>query len=821
MSTEYNASSIKELKFPENIRRRPGMYIGTTDDAGRLVLLREPLDNGIDEALAGYGTEIKVDIDSRLEQVTISDTGRGMPVGLHESGEETLEMLVSKTHAGGKFDKDSYKTSGGLNGIGVKATNALSTKFVVTSIREGKRHTLEYAKGIKVGDMKVVPLKKNKAETGTEITFVPDSVIFRDTEHPFYLEEDVFKLIHQKAYLNPTVKFVLNFDKTAHAIQEGEGLNKYVRDLIDIRGDEHLISKVVDIDGIYNTEIINDSGEKELAPIKVRVAFTYGTKYDEEMLGFCNTIYQADGGTHITGCKMSIGKCMLDYISSKELLKGKNSKLDVQSADALEGISLVVSVFHPCPTYRGQEKQKLGNTEVQGVIQKMINTEFAVWLESNPNEAKAIAMKVIACAMSRIAAKRAKDQTRSADKGLFALNGIAKLSNCTSKDPEECELILIEGDSAGGTADDGRNKQIQATYALKGKPLNCIGKSIELIAKNKELSDLVGVLKTGSGKNFDISKLRYHKVIINADADDDGLHIISLLIGFFWSNMRQLITDGHLYVANPPLYRVSEGAKTASYLANDVDLAKFMSKRLTKYTKEYGLVYEGEEDGYEISETMISAFLSKAKEYRNAVELFSNKFSLPSTLIEDILSQSESMDSFVDQDEEDILGEVVDYIEGKGGDFFKFNEDTNELSSILNDEFIHMFINDDFCDELNRVIRAYVKFEQSMKKKPYFFINAESGEELTFIEFYHHLEKNSNRNVNITRFKGLGEMSAADLWDTTLNPETRRLYKLTVIDEEAVDLMVDDLLNKNKPDVRKELMSKFSKNLSVNELITS
>jgi len=545
----YNASNIQILKGLEAVRRRPAMYIGDTAIRGFHHLVSEVVDNSIDEALAGYCSEINVILDEE-NQVTVKDNGRGIPVDIHPVEKRPgLEVIMTVLHAGGKFDKKSYKVSGGLHGVGVSVVNALSEWCEVRVIRGGNVYFQRYARGLPVEDMKIIGKGKH---TGTITTFKPDPEIFGKLKFSY---ETLAERLRELAFLNPGIKLTITD-------QRGD---KERVDVFCYKGG--LVSFVSYIDQnrtcLHKKPIFID-GEKDDLPIEI--AFQYNDSYIEHIYSYVNNIHTIEGGTHLSGFKTALTRTLNNYATKNNLLKKDDQGF--QGEDVREGLTAIVSIKHHDPQFEGQTKTKLGNSEVKGIVESLVGEKLSLYLEENPAVAKKIIERCLVSARSREAARKARELTRRKS----ALNGSGlpgKLADCSERDPELCEIYLVEGDSAGGSAKQGRDRRFQAILPLKGKILNVEKARLEKILSNEEIRTIITALGTGIGADeFDAAKVRYGKIIIMTDADVDGSHIRTLILTFFFRYMRELIEKGHVYIAQPPLYRIKKG-KHIEYAYDD------------------------------------------------------------------------------------------------------------------------------------------------------------------------------------------------------------------------------------------------------------
>lgn len=552
VTQEYGADQIQVLEGLSAVRRRPGMYIGSTDARGLHHLVWEIVDNSIDEAMAGYCTEILVTIH-KTGSLSVEDNGRGIPVDKHKkTGKSALETVMTVLHAGGKFGDGGYKVSGGLHGVGVSVVNALSSRTIAEVYRDGKIYTQEYHRGDAGAEMKVIG-KTDKR--GTKITFWPDKEIFDviDFEFPTILNR-----LRQQAYLTKGVTISVVDERTDARYKfyfEG-GIKSYVQ---HINKGKESIGSVVYI-------------EKEVDEGLIEVALQYNNSFQETIYTFANNIHTVDGGTHLTGFKAALTRTINAYARKAEILKDKDDNLTAE--DVREGLTAIISVKLGDPQFEGQTKAKLGSPEMRTAVETVFGEAFAEFLEENPSDGRGIVGKCHLAARARIAARAARDTVIR--KG--ALEGMTlpgKLADCSSKNPEESELFIVEGDSAGGSAKQGRNRHIQAILPLRGKILNVEQARLDKILANNEVKNLIIAMGVGIGETFDVSRLRYHKIVIMTDADVDGAHIRTLILTLFYRHFKQLIEDGYIYIAQPPLYKIAQG-KTAHYAYTDAEKEKIL-----------------------------------------------------------------------------------------------------------------------------------------------------------------------------------------------------------------------------------------------------
>ena len=589
-ANNYDASSITVLEGLEAVRKRPGMYIGSVSTKGLNHLIYEIVDNAVDEHLAGYCDTIKVTLEAD-GSATVEDNGRGIPVGMHEKGVSAERLVFTTLHAGGKFDNNAYKTSGGLHGVGSSVVNALSNRLTVRVKNGGPIFEDSYEKGLPVTDLVngLLPVVGKTKETGTVINFLPDDTIFDKTR---FKEDEVKSRLHETAYLNPSLTIIYEDKRrevTEHVeFHEPEGITGFIKDMNKSK------------EGIH--DVISFSGESE--GISVEVAFQYVNEFHENVLGFCNNIYNAEGGTHLTGFKSSFTNIINSYARELGILKEKD--VNFTGADVRNGMTAVVSIKHPDPRFEGQTKTKLDNQDAAKVVSKITGEEVVRFFDRNLETLK----NVIGCAekAAKIRKTEEKAKTNMLTKQKFSFDSNGKLANCESRDASKCEIFIVEGDSAGGSAKMARNRMFQAILPIRGKILNVEKASIDKVLANAEIKTMINAFgcgfSEGYGNDFDISKLRYDKIIIMADADVDGAHISTLLLTLFYRFMPELIYEGHIYQAMPPLYKAMPSKGAEQYLYDDKALEKYRKTHKAPFTLQRykGL---GEMDASQLWETTL------------------------------------------------------------------------------------------------------------------------------------------------------------------------------------------------------------------------
>ena len=556
-NTSYTADEIQILEGLEAVRKRPGMYIGSTSLRGLHHLVYEIVDNSVDEALAGYCNEIIVKINEG-NSITVIDNGRGIPTGINaKTGLPAVEVVFTILHAGGKFGGGGYKVSGGLHGVGASVVNALSEWLEVTVYQEGKVHKQRYERGKVIYPLKVVG-ECELEHTGTEVTFLPDKEIFEETEYSFSILE---QRLREMAFLTKGLKIILEdnrIDKRRKEFHYEGGIKEYISYLN--KGKSPLYEDIVYC-------------EEEKNNVHVEVAFQHNDGYSESVIGFVNNINTPEGGTHITGFRNAITKTFNEYARSNKILKEKDQNFEGE--DLREGLTAIISIKIKDPQFEGQTKQKLGNSEARGAVESVVTEKLTYYLEQNPANARTICEKAVMAQRAKTAARRAKELARKSPLEGFSLPG--KLADCSDKNPENCEIFIVEGDSAGGSAKSARKRETQAILPLRGKILNVEKARIDRILANTEIRAMITAFGTGIHEDFDISKLRYSKIIIMTDADVDGAHISTLLLTFFYRFMPELIREGHVYLAQPPLYKLEKNKKVW-YAYSDEELNSILKE---------------------------------------------------------------------------------------------------------------------------------------------------------------------------------------------------------------------------------------------------
>lgn len=738
---DYSGKNIKVLKGLEAVRKRPGMYIGDTNIGGLHHMVYEVVDNSIDEAMAGFCDTIKVTLTSEGSAV-IEDNGRGIPVDIHPTENiPTATVVLTILHAGGKFDQDSYKVSGGLHGVGVSVVNALSSKLIMTIKKDGNIYRQEFAKGIPQSELEIIG-KTN--EQGTTIEFFPDGEIMEVLE---FNRETLARRFKEIAYLNKNITITF-FDERSGVEEvyhfEG-GLLQFVQDL----NHKPLVSQIINFE-------TNDQD------VEVEIALAYNDGYDEKVLSFVNNIRTPEGGTHEAGFRAGLSRAIMNYIEANANAREKDSK--VTGDDVREGLIAIVSTKVIEPQFEGQTKGKLGSSFVKPIVQKLTYEKLNKFFEENPNDAKAIMQKAIMAARGREAAKKARDLTRK--KESFSVGTLpGKLADCQSKDPAESEIYLVEGDSAGGSAKQGRDRGYQAILPLRGKILNVEKSRLDKILKSDEIKNMITAFGCGIGDEFNIEKLRYHKIIIMTDADVDGSHIQTLLMTFFYRYLKPLIQNGHIYIAQPPLFRFKKGKKEV-YLKDE--------KALSEYLIENGIgnfEFEG------IGNTELLEILKYISHYRFVLKELEKQYPMLEA-IKFLIQNPEihtneyqklfiELEKFLQTQECNILNKEITqthlrlYVQTRVG-----------LVELLIDE--NLWSNNFFKEGLS----VY----KNIQDRGLSFLQDKDP-----IALLEEIESSAKKDAYIQRYKGLGEMNPEQLWETTMTPANRTLLRVSLEDDVSAD----------------------------------
>lgn len=786
---EYGAEQIQVLDGLEAVRKRPSMYIGNTSEEGLHHLIWEIVDNSIDEALAGFCNQIFVTIHED-DFVSVEDNGRGIPVDKHPTENMTaLELVMTTLHAGGKFDHQSYKVSGGLHGVGVSVVNALSTELSVEIKRNKKLYRQKYKKGIVVSDIEIVG---ESERTGTKISFKTDPEIFKDCNVFNY--DTVKNRLRELSYLNKDLRIYLKDERTGEEdrFHASGGLISYVEYLN--RNRTTVFESPIYIQGLKDN-------------VEVEIALQHFDGYSERLFSFVNNINTKEGGSHVVGFRSALTKCINRYANDDMIPKNMREKMG--GDDVREGLTCVISVKVANPQFEGQTKTKLGNSEVKSIVESICSEKLTLFLEQNPGVAKKILAKVVEAARAREAAKRARDLSRK--KGSTSILMAGKLAECQEKDPSKREIFIVEGDSAGGSAKQGRDRSNQAILPLRGKILNVEKARFDRILSSDEIKHLISALGCGIGNDdFDINNLRYHKIIIMTDADVDGAHIRTLLLTFFYRQMTPLVENGFIYIGQPPLYRLGKG-KSEFYFHDENQLNSFLFDQASQLLT----VYVSNGSNTLLEGVNLKTFLEDLASFNKLLD-FLGRLNLQSDLLKFLFeSNVKSADQFKDEDYVADLKSKLLSNKVKAGSLriCRWRPDCYEFDIVLNittQTRATIGPNIPLISEYRSAFNIYMKIKPLLSSDYKISYNTKSLSQKvenvgSWNELLGRIRDESFKGSHLQRYKGLGEMNPDQLWDTTMNPSNRNLLKVTVEDTEKADEMFSTLMG-DKVEPRREFI---------------
>lgn len=780
-SAQYDSSKIQVLEGIEAVRKRPGMYIGDTTVRGLHHIVYEVVDNSIDEALAGHATQVTVIIHED-GSLSVEDDGRGIPVDRHKTQKKSaLEVVMTTLHAGGKFDSGAYKVSGGLHGVGVSCTNALSEWCQVEVRKDGQKYVQSYERGKPTSK---VDVKGKTNKRGTTVHFMPDPQIFPDCNFSF---DVLSKRLREMAFLNKGVRILIKDERDKKEIKENlflykGGISEFIQYLN--RKKTPLHRKIFYV-------------EKEKDEVVVEVAFQYNDSYSEEIFSFANNINTHEGGTHLSGFKTSLTRSTNQYAKARGLLKNVSGTLS--GNDLNEGMTAVVSVKVPNPQFEGQTKTKLGNGEVEGIVSSIVYEALQLFYEENPKIGSKIVEKAVMALRARDAARKARELTRR--KGAldsFSLPG--KLADCSDKDPVNAELYLVEGDSAGGSAKQGRDRRFQAILPLRGKIINVQKARIDKVLSNEEIRTIITALGTGFGDEFNYEKLRYHKVVLMCDADVDGSHIRTLLLTFFFRQMPQLIERGHVYIAQPPLYKIKKG-KREEYIQTDEKMNQILFQlgcekasisRVGEKKKHDGAAVEEILKNTQVFEDLALSLSRKGVSIQGYFEARDKKKGFPEYMVTNLQEETEE---FIYTDEE--YKKIADAVEKKHAN--KNKDEDGEDTFVLENYLEKVDIPEG--REFEKIEKRFDKYKFTLSdvyQEEEDIIHIETEKKAADLKSLSMalawIKENGKEGMSLQRYKGLGEMNPKQLWETTMNPEDRTVLKVTLDDAVAADEMFTVLM---------------------------
>lgn len=773
----YTAKNIKILEGLEAVRKRPSMYIGNIEIEGLHHLVYEVVDNSIDEAMAGYCDRIQITIHTD-NSVTVKDNGRGIPTEIHEKeGVPAAEVVLTKLHAGGKFDNDTYKVSGGLHGVGISVVNALSDVLELTIWQKGSVFQQTFSKGKKTSELAIIG---ETDQTGTQVHFKPDTSVMNTD---CFVYETLSRRMRELAFLNRGIRIVIEDERSDERDEfyyEGG-----IRSFVEYLNRQHIV---------LHEPIVIEGSRNE---VQIEVAIQYNDSYNEKLYSFANNINTIEGGFHLSGFKGALTRTLNAYASGEHVPKNMQTK--ISGEDVREGLTAIVSIRIKNPQFEGQTKTKLGNSEVKGLVESLVNEKLTLFFEENPAIARKVIVKAVEAARAREAARRARDLARSKG-GMADATLPGKLAECQYSDPKERELFLVEGDSAGGSAKQARDRRFQAILPLKGKILNVEKARFDKILKSEEVKNIITVLGAGIGREeFDIEKIRYHKIVIMTDADVDGSHIRTLLLTFFYRQTPEIIANGYLYIAQPPLYRIGKG-KGGIYLKDENEYSRYLLKRICEL--KHVFLHEEEEA---MDADLLYSFLKNLDIFmKNKERLWRRGYEseLVDILLEENIKEKDDLKN------EEIMTRIRDRLLASCYEIeqFAWNEERDIFELVVTPPERKVSLEEDYatvrekkpvrigrsfifsqeyqgCAELNKQLQPF--------NRPPFRIKAKESASVEFADnlksFYKKISEESKKGINIQRYKGLGEMNPDQLWETTMDPEKRRLLQVKIEDALLAD----------------------------------
>jgi DNA gyrase subunit B len=759
----YTAESIKVLKGLEAVRKRPAMYIGSTGPGGLHHLVYEVVDNSIDEALAGHCSKIEVTIHVDCS-VTVVDDGRGIPVGMHKKEKKpAAEVVMTTLHAGGKFDAKSYQVSGGLHGVGVSVVNALAEKLDLEIKREGGVYTQSYQRGKPINRLKKIGKTKN---TGTKVTFRPDPEVFNSSDFNFDI---LSQRLRELSYLNKglTISIIDERSDKRHDFQYKGGIKEFVQYLNQNKT-------------VLNPKPITFESQKE--DVIVEMALQYNTSYSENIFTFVNNINTTEGGTHLIGFKAALTRSINNYANTYNLIK--DLKQNVSGDDTREGLCAVLSLKMKNPQFEGQTKTKLGNSEIKGLVESMVNEQLSIYFEENPAVSKKVITKILDAARAREAARKARELARR--KGVLESTSLpGKLADCQERDPAESEIFIVEGDSAGGSAKQARDRRNQAILPLKGKILNVEKARFDKILQNEEIGVLISALGTGVEQaDFNLDKLRYHKVIIMTDADVDGSHIRTLLMTFFYRQMPQLIEKGHLFIAQPPLYKISKG-RSFQYLRDEREFEKYI---IRKISDEFQIKVNRRKEP--IKGDKFRKFFQKIIAKKNFIHILERK-NFPFFLIQLLLENGAENTDFLQKQKN--VENIQNLLNDKGVISVMSKDEEHGLYELsvnfqVNGMSVSCKVNKDLITSAEYQNLYKIHDDLEGIKAPFHVLgNSDKVKIENESKLLEYLFEHGKKGIVIQRYKGLGEMAPGQLWETTMDPEVRYLLQVSIQDAVEAD----------------------------------